>query len=102
MVSRARSLANCGTPLEVWGEALTGAVNRSEGLLRAARWHLRQAYLGQVDLAFLATVAAHLERCETCEKRWIDGEVPYELLTSAVRRRPAGSLLAVIAREQRA
>jgi len=86
---------------EVWGQALTGAVNRSEGLFRAASG-IEAAFLGQVDLAFLATVAAHLEGCERCEKRWIDGEVPYEMLTSAVRRRPAGSLLAVIAREQRA
>jgi len=86
---------------EVWNQALTGMVNRAEGLLRAADG-VEAAFLGQVDLCFLATLAAHLERCERCEKRWIDGEVPYEMLTSAVRRRPAGSLLAVIAREQRA
>src|SRR4051812_11566802 len=72
----------------VWETARTGVVNRAGGL-----WALvdgeERAYLGQVDLAFLATVAGHVRRCEECPLAWVDGEVPLDLLTAAVRRTAA-------------
>jgi hypothetical protein len=64
MVSRARGL---------WEETAGDAV----------------AFQGQIDLAFLATVAGHLRRCEKCWRKWADGETPVDLLTAAVRTTPA-------------
>lgn len=85
----------------VWTEAVTGMVNRATGLWTHVGEDPR-AFAGQVDLAFLATVAAHLRRCEQCWKPWIDTEVPVELLTAAVRRTPAGEVFKVLMREIRA
>lgn len=76
-------------------------VNRSQGLWAHVDGDAR-AFAGQVDLAFLATVAGHLRRCERCWLEWIDGETPAELLTAAVRRTAAWEVYRVLLREIRA
>jgi hypothetical protein len=85
----------------VWTDARSGAVNRADGLWLAVEGQVG-AFLGQVDLAFLATVAGHLRRCERCWKEWADGETPVELLTRAVERIPAGEIFKVLVKEIRA
>lgn len=85
----------------VWLDAQTGMVNRAERLWRHVDGD-QTSFEGQVDLAFLATVGAHLERCTRCWQTWIDGEVPVELLTAAVRRIPAWEVYRVLLREIRA
>jgi hypothetical protein len=87
-VSHRRHGAAKGHALGVWVDARSGAVNRAEALWTEVGGEL-PAFLGQVDLAFLATVAGHLRRCEKCWKPWIDGETPVELITRAVERTPA-------------
>lgn len=99
-VSARRRLA-AAHAASVWAEARTGMVNRAQGLWAHVGGRTA-AFEGQVDLAFLATVGAHIGRCPVCEKRWVDGEIPYELLTAAVKRRPFGRLLVMVAREIRA
>lgn len=85
----------------VWDQARAGAVNRAGGLMASVDGDLR-AFDGQVDLAFLATVAAHLERCQTCWKEWVDREVPVDLVTAAVQRGSAGDVFAAVLKEVRA
>jgi hypothetical protein len=85
----------------VWIDARSGAVNRAEALWIEVAGDER-AFGGQVDLAFLATVAAHLRRCERCWKAWIDGETPVELITRAVARIPAGEIFRPLVKEIRA
>lgn len=85
----------------VWGDARLGMVNRAEGLWRHVGRD-RRAFEGQVDLAFLATVAGHLERCEVCWRTWVDGEMPVEMLSAAVARIPAGQVFRVLVKEIRA
>lgn len=85
----------------VWDNARAGAVNRADGLWDEVEGDQR-SFLGQVDLAFLATVAAHLRRCERCWKEWADGETPVDLLTAAVRRIPAWEIFRAVLKEVRA
>lgn len=99
-VSARQRLAD-GHAREVWGAARAGMVNRAEGLW-AHTGGDPVGFAGQVDLAFLATVAGHLRRCETCWRTWVDGEVPVQLLTAAVRRTKAGEIWKVLEREIRA
>lgn len=96
-VSRRRALAD-EHAREVWGQARAGMVNRAEGLMAHVGGDPR-AFAGQVDLAFLATVAGHLRRCPRCWLVWVDSEVPAELLTAAVRRTPAWEVFRVLVRE---
>jgi len=84
----------------VWDNARSGAVHRAEGLWDETAGDER-SYLGQVDLAFLATVASHLRRCERCWKEWADRETPVLLLTKAVGTIPAGQLFRPLLREIR-
>jgi hypothetical protein len=84
-----------------WVDARSGAVNRAEGLWQECGRD-RAGFLGQVDLAFLATLAGHLRRCEWCWREWADGEVPVDLLTAAVRRIPAGEVFRAVLTEIRA
>jgi hypothetical protein len=87
--------------VRAWTEARTGMVNRAGSL-----WTLvdrdPKAFGGQVDLAFLATLGAHIRRCAECDTEWIDGEVPLDLLTRAVRRIPAWEVFRPVLREVRA
>jgi hypothetical protein len=85
----------------VWTDARSGAVHRAEGVWISVEGS-EQAFDGEVDLAFLATVAGHLRRCERCWKEWADGECPVELLTRAVERIPAGEVFRVLVKEIRA
>lgn len=100
-VSRKRNGLAAGHAAGVWETARTGMVNRAGAL-----WALvdgdRRAFEGQVDLAFLATVAGHLRRCAVCDREWVDGEVPLDLLTAAVRRIPAWEVFRPLVREIRA
>jgi hypothetical protein len=75
-------------------------VGRASGLWAEVGGQAR-AFEGQVDLAFLATVAGHLAHCDACWARWIDQEVPGELLTAAVRRTPAWAVFKPLAGEIR-
>jgi hypothetical protein len=85
----------------VWDNARSGAVHRAEGLWLAVEGS-EPAFDGEVDLAFLATVAAHLRRCERCWKEWADGETPVLLLTRAMGTIPAGQVFRALLREVRA
>jgi hypothetical protein len=89
-----------GHAKEVWTAAMTGMVNRANALWESAEQEER-AFHGEVDLAFLATVAAHLNRCEKCWEVWMDGERPVDLLTQAVRRIPAWEVFRPMLREAR-
>jgi hypothetical protein len=62
---------------------------RLTALDRGSPGHRASRRIGQIDLAFLATVAGHLRRCEKCWRKWADGETPVDLLTAAVRTTPA-------------
>lgn len=84
----------------VWGNATTGMADRAQSLWVAVERDER-VFLGQIDLAFLATVAAHLRRCEKCWETWIDGEVPVDLLTQAIRKIPAWEVFKPLLREAR-
>lgn len=85
----------------VWDQARGGAINRAWGLMASVDGDLR-AFDGQVDLAFLATVAAHLERCAVCWKTWVDREVPVEMITAAVQRTEARDVFGAVLKEVRA
>lgn len=84
----------------VWRDAVTGMVDRA-GTLWTATDQDRRTFDGAIDLAFLATVGAHLQRCDRCWKTWIDGEVPVDLLTRGIRRTPAWEVFRPILREAR-
>jgi hypothetical protein len=86
---------------EVWETARGGMVSRARGLWEETAGDA-VAFQGQIDLAFLATVAGHLRRCEKCWRPWIDGETPVELITRAVERIPAGQVFRVLVKEIRA
>lgn len=90
-----------GHARSAWETALTGAVGRSWGLWTEVEGEQR-SFLGQVDLAFLATLAGHMRRCEDCWVEWMDHEVPGELLTEAVRRIPAWEVFRALVKEIRA
>lgn len=85
----------------VWLTARSGVVSGSE-LLWERVGRDERAFGGQVDLAFLGTLAGHLHRCELCWREWADGQVPVVLLTEAVQRRRAGDVLRPLLREIRA
>lgn len=85
---------------EVWDNARAGAINRARGLWAETRDE--RSFLGQVDLAFLATLAAHLGRCDACWKEWVDRETPVDLLTEAVRRSAARDVFGAVMKEVRA
>jgi hypothetical protein len=99
VVSRRRGLA-MRHARGVWETARTGVVNRAGGLWALVDGEQRE-FLGQVDLAFLATVAGHVRRCEECPLVWVDGEVPLDLLTAAVRRTAAWEVFRPVLREIR-
>lgn len=99
-VGRTGGLAR-GHAAGVWATARSGVVVRSGGLLALVDRD-EAAFLGQVDLAFLGTLAGHLKRCEDCWKEWGGQERPALLLTEAVRRRPAGDAFRPVLREIRA
>lgn len=101
VVSRRRNGLAAQHSRGIWADATSGAVNRAEGIWLETGGD-PAAFEGQVDLAFLATVAAHLRRCERCWKEWIDGERPVDLLTAAVGRIPAGEVFKVLVKEIRA
>lgn len=100
-VSRKRNGLAASHARGAWETARTGAVNRSWGLWTEVGGD-RRSFLGQVDLAFLATLAGHMRRCEDCWEEWIDHEVPGELLTDAVRRIPAWEIFRALVKEIRA
>lgn len=83
-----------------WATARSGVVSTAGTLWLKVDRDL-DAFGGQVDLAFLSTLAGHLRRCEDCWKEWIDGETPVQLLTAAVGRRPAGAVFRPLVREMR-
>jgi hypothetical protein len=82
-----------------WINARSGVVARADGLWTHVGAEERP-FLGQVDLAFLGTLAGHLRRCEDCWKNW-SGERPGELLTRAVRKRPMGAVFTALVTEIR-
>lgn len=84
-----------------WVNARSGVVARAEGLW-ASTDGAQSSFLGQVDLAFLGTLAGHLRRCEDCWKRWGDRQRPVDLLTKGVRKRPAGAVLGAVMTELKA
>jgi hypothetical protein len=61
-----------------------------------------QACLGLVDLVFVARISTHVVGCPKCGKRWVDGEVPEEVLRWALARIPAGRLVKIFDLELRA
>lgn len=83
-----------------WVNARSGVLARSEGLWAHVEGDVA-GYLGQVDLAFLGTLAGHLRRCGDCWKDW-SGQRPVDLLTKAVRRRPMGAVFQALTTEARA
>lgn len=60
------------------------------------------AALGLVDLVFVSRISAHVVGCPKCGKRWVDGEVPEDLLRWALGRIPAGRLVRIFDLELRA
>lgn len=84
-----------------WVNARGGVVARAGGLWAHVGGDQR-AFLGQVDLAMLGTLAGHLRRCEDCWKDWAGGEPPGALLTAAIRKRPMGAVFTAMVTEIRA
>lgn len=74
----------------VWSDARSGVGWRSQRLWDSvgAGSGQRMRFEGQVDFAFLATVAGHLGSCGLCWQTWFGGSVPAELMTRAIRARP--------------
>jgi len=88
---------------QVWEDARRAVAARADQLaLETQRDPTGQAFNGQVDLVLVAALGAHLARCEVCWVRWVDGWRPGDILTGAVRRRPAGQVLRAAELEARA
>lgn len=97
-----RATASFEHALWVWEAVRRAVTARSWSLHQLTRTGGVAALQGQVDLSLLHHVGAHLDSCTACWEVWADGYRPGDLLTQAVRRRPAGQILRAIEAEQRA
>lgn len=88
--------------VQVWEEARRAVASRAATLEVMTREAGPQALHGQLDLVLVASLGAHLSRCELCWKRWVDGYRPGDLITRAVRGRAAGDILRAAELEMRA
>lgn len=79
--------------VQVWESVRRQVLVREPGMREMTRGRGRAALDGQVDLAVVGLLGAHLSDCPVCWERWVDGYRPGDLLTAAVRRRPAGAIL---------
>lgn len=86
----------------VWEAVRRAVVGRAPALEAQVGRAGRAALEGQVDLVLVTLVAAHLSHCGECWRKWTDGHRPGDLLTAAVRRRPAGEILRAVELENRA
>jgi hypothetical protein len=80
---------------QAWEDARRAVAARADVLEREA---VRvgagvDGFNGQVDLVLLGALGSHLAHCPDCWIVWIDGWRPGDILTGAVRRRPAGAVL---------
>jgi hypothetical protein len=88
----------------VWEDARRAVAGRADQLARdtAGQGRDTAAFNGQVDLVLVGALGAHLATCGVCWVKWIDGWRPADILTGAVRRRPAGQVLRAAELEARA
>jgi hypothetical protein len=86
---------------QVWEDARRAVAARADALGRETRGE-SGAFEGQVDLVLVGALGSHLGWCEACWERWVDGWRPGDILTAAVRRRPAGQVLKAAELEARA
>lgn len=88
----------------VWEDARRAVSARADTLARetARDGGGEGEFNGQVDLVLVAALGAHLAWCEDCWAVWVDGWRPGDILTAAVRRRPAGEVLKAAELEVRA
>lgn len=85
----------------VWEDARRAVAARADALALETRGEAG-AFEGQVDLVLVGALGSHLAFCEACWERWVDGWRPGDILTGAVRRRPAGAVLKAAELEARA
>jgi hypothetical protein len=85
----------------VWDRVRRAVLTRADALARETRGGGRQALEGQVDLVLVALLGAHLSICDRC---WSgeEGQRSGDLLTAAVKKRPAGAVLKAAELEARA
>jgi hypothetical protein len=90
-----------GHAIGVWDAVRRAVLARADGLAREVRGQGRTALEGQVDLLLVSLVGSHVSGCERC---WAGeaGQRPGDLLTAAVRKRPAGAVLKAAELEARA
>jgi len=86
----------------VWEAARRAVTGRAWALAQMVGPRNTLALQGQIDLSLLHLIGQHLDSCTDCWERWTDGYRPGDLITAAVRRRPAGQVLRAIEHEQRA
>lgn len=98
---RAAPEETLGHAIGVWDQVRRAVLARADGLAREVRGQGRTALEGQVDLLLVGLVGAHVSGCDRC---WTGepGLRPGDLLTEAVRRRPAGAVLKAAELEARA
>lgn len=85
----------------VWEAVRRAVVARAPALEQMTEGAGRATLEGQVDLVLITLVAAHLSHCQECWTRWTDGHRPADLLTAAVRRRPAGAVFRAVETEMK-
>jgi len=88
----------------VWESVRRAVVSRTPALERITNGagDRRAALGGQADLVAVALLGAHLSHCEQCWTRWTDGYRPGDLLTAAIKRRPAGAVFRAAETETKA
>lgn len=85
-----------------WEDARRAVAARADALALETRGLEPAAFNGQLDLVLVAALGSHLSWCAVCWERWVDGWRPGDILTGAVRRRPAGAVLKAAELEVRA
>lgn len=99
-----RAVASWQHASGVWEQVRRAVVSRTPALERitAGAGDREAALGGQADLVAVALLGAHLSNCETCWTRWTDGYRPGDLLTAAIKRRPAGAVFRAAETETKA
>lgn len=90
---RPRARGSLDHAVWVWEAARRAVIARVPGLERMTWGRGKAAFEGQVDLVLLALLATHLRDCQRCWTRWADGYRPADILSTAIKRRPAGQIL---------
>jgi len=89
---------------QVWSGASKSVLARVPVLAAqtAGAQDRRGALLGQIDLAMVGLIGAHLQGCELCWTRMVDGYRPGDQLTTTVLRKPMGAVFRAAQTESRA